>query len=460
MYNNFKITATKNRDGDDMNSDLKKLIDILNSREILELMKEDSEKPLSWGDLISRPMPAGWSVNDVYEALFALRRSRGFYIPIVRENGRRTFYTANGIMLKTIAKVASLASAESPIYQQMRQKESYRFKQKAIIKEVEAAAFLDGINISHEQIEQIIYFNRPPETPSEHIVINAVSILSELETMVCEKIDMDFLNGLYARLTDGVPEDVIELLLPEPENRIPFSWEQYFDLANDISKNPTEPSIITAVFVKEHIQCAKPFKRLNITMSWILYRFYSIKHNYPVLAYLPTIFTTLEWEKGRLSEENFSFKFLKENDSTPVKPNLTIMGLVPENKRRFVNVQEQWSSIFENEGDISRYLITTLEILLYALRSFQHELSTGLLDLHKLSLFDTTLNYRQNSIIIKAKADPEEVFYIIVHQKANNIAYATARSDLMELANKGYLKMIKSGKKFCFVVGPKITNNL
>ena len=443
-----------------MNNDFKKLIDILNSREILELIKEDSEKPLSWGDLISRPMPAGWSVNDVYEALFALRRSRGFYIPIECENGRRTFYTANGIMLKSIAKVASLASAESPIYQQMRQKESYRFKQKAIIKEVEAAAFLDGINISHEQIEQIIYFNRPPETPSEHIVINAVSILSELETMVCEKIDMDFLNGLYARLTDGVPEDVIELLLPEPENRIPFSWEQYFDLANDISKNPTEPSIITAVFVKEHLQYAKPFKRLNITMSWILYRLYSIKHNYPVLAYLPTIFTTLEWEKGELPEESFSFKFSKGNDSTPLKPDLTIMGFAPENERRFVNVQEQWSSIFENEGDISRYLITTLEILLYALRSFQHELSTGLLDLHKLSLLDTTLNYRQNSIILKAKANPEEEFCIKVHQKANNIAYATARADLMELAEKGYLKKVERGKKFVFVAGKKISERI
>ncbi len=439
-----------------MNEDLKKLIDILNNKELLELVREDSEKPLSWGDLITRPMPAGWSVNDVYEALFALRRSRGMYIPIEYENGKTSFYTSSGILLRTIAKVASLASAESPIYQQMRQKESYRFKQKAIIREVEATLSLDGIDISHEIIEQLVYMNRIPSTPLERIVINVVSIISELETMVYETFDSELLRGLYSRLTEGVSEETLEKLLPEPEDRIEYSEKQYFDFANDISKNPMEPSIITALFVRENIQFTKPFKRLNTMMSWIAYRLYSIKHNYPVIAYLPTVYTTLEWEKGNLPEEGFSFKFSDDSDPTPIKPKLTIMGITPKNKRRFVSIQEQKSSIFEEGGDISRYLITNLEILLYALRSFQNELSTGLVDLHNLSLLDTTLNYRQNSIILKAKANPEEEFCIKVHQKANNIAYATARADLMELAEKGYLKKVERGKKFVFVAGKKI----
>lgn len=443
-----------------MNEDLKKLIDILNNKELLELVREDSEKPLSWGDLITRPMPAGWSVNDVYEALFALRRSRGMYIPIEYENGKTSFYTSSGILLRTIAKVASLASAESPIYQQMRQKESYRFKQKAIIREVEATLSLDGIDISHEIIEQLVYMNRIPSTPLERIVINVVSIISELETMVYETFDSELLRGLYSRLTEGVSEETLEKLLPEPEDRIEYSEKQYFDFANDISKNPMEPSIITALFVRENIQFTKPFKRLNTMMSWIAYRLYSIKHNYPVIAYLPTVYTTLEWEKGNLPEEGFSFKFSDDSDPTPIKPKLTIMGITPKNKRRFVSIQEQKSSIFEEGGDISRYLITNLEILLYALRSFQNELSTGLVDLHNLSLLDTTLNYRQNSIILKAKANPEEEFCIKVHQKANNIAYATARADLMELAEKGYLKKVERGKKFVFVAGKKISERI
>ena len=205
-----------------MNEDLKKLIDILNNKELLELVREDSEKPLSWGDLITRPMPAGWSVNDVYEALFALRRSRGMYIPIEYENGKTSFYTSSGILLRTIAKVASLASAESPIYQQMRQKESYRFKQKAIIREVEATLSLDGIDISHEIIEQLVYMNRIPSTPLERIVINVVSIISELETMVYETFDSELLRGLYSRLTEGVSEETLEKLLitlPEEQER-------------------------------------------------------------------------------------------------------------------------------------------------------------------------------------------------------------------------------------------------
>lgn len=443
-----------------MNEDLKKLIDILNNKELLELVREDSEKPMSWGDLISRPMPAGWSVNDVYEALYTLRRSRGMYIPIEYENGKTSFYTSSGILLRTIAKVASLASAESPIYQQMRQKESYRFKQKAIIREVEATLSLDGIDISHEIIEQLVYMNRIPATPLERIVINVVSIISELETMVYETFDSELLRGLYSRLTEGVSEETLEKLLPEPEDRIEYSEKQYFDFANDISKNPMEPSIITALFVRENIQFTKPFKRLNTMMSWIAYRLYSIKHNYPVIAYLPTVYTTLEWEKGNLPEDNFSFKFSDDSDPTPIKPKLTIMGIAPKNKRRFVSIQEQKSSIFDEGGDISRYLITNLEILLYALRSFQNELSTGLVDLHNLSLLDTTLNYRQNSIILKAKANPEEEFCIKVHQKANNIAYATARADLMELAEKGYLKKVERGKKFVFVAGKKILKNI
>ncbi|MBT3579198.1 MAG: hypothetical protein HN501_04330 [Waddliaceae bacterium] len=68
-----------------------------------------------------------------------------------------------------------------------------------------------------------------------------------------------------------------------------------------------------------------------------------------------------------------------------------------------------------------------------------------------LMTFDPELNIRQSALLFHAMKHPSEVFSIKAHQTTNHISYQTARTDLLELADKGYLKQIKKGKTFYFI---------
>ena len=71
--------------------------------------------------------------------------------------------------------------------------------------------------------------------------------------------------------------------------------------------------------------------------------------------------------------------------------------------------------------------------------------------MNQLLLRDNRLNHRQRSVLSVALQSPEAGFKIHPHKRKYNIAYSTARRDLLDLSEAGYLKMQQEGKAFVFV---------
>jgi|GEM_PF-3091703 len=444
-----------------MKRGLQDLLDILNDKEFYALAREDAMHLLSWDDLTRRALPSGWSARDVWEALFALRRLSGFYIPITnKDDVRKSFYIASREFIEAVVELASQTSTGASLYHQALQRESRRFTYKALVKETHATAQSDGMQVSFEQIEQLLYTNRPPNNAQERIIVNSFDLLTKLDSMINEPFSEKLLRNLYQSVTGGLTPRQLDSELPAMEREGLFgymlSYPDIYDYANDITKEKWEPDIMTAIMLREAILYFKPFPHLNCTMAWMIFRLYAIKHDYPVIAYLPIVHTTLEWEKGLIPSEVMSYGFSTEEDTTPMNPSHYILGRTPSAAHRFTSMQEVHSECYEDEGDVSRWVVTSLELMLVALRSFQKELTTGLMEIHELSLMDTTLNYRQNSIVLRAKRNPDAEFHIQFHKKANDIAYATARADLLGLVEKGYLKQTVKGRQHVFIPGERI----
>ena len=64
---------------------------------------------------------------------------------------------------------------------------------------------------------------------------------------------------------------------------------------------------------------------------------------------------------------------------------------------------------------------------------------------------DVDINYRQRSVIAQSMAHPEVEFRIREHQTTHNVVYATARADLLDLVERGYLRQEQRGKAFVFL---------
>ena len=70
------------------------------------------------------------------------------------------------------------------------------------------------------------------------------------------------------------------------------------------------------------------------------------------------------------------------------------------------------------------------------------------------------LNYRQRSILSRALVKPETEFRIREHQTANKVVYQTARADLLDLEERGYLRRVIRGKAYVFVPAENLAERL
>jgi Fic family protein len=76
--------------------------------------------------------------------------------------------------------------------------------------------------------------------------------------------------------------------------------------------------------------------------------------------------------------------------------------------------------------------------------------------IHSLDLF----NHRQSALIIEAVKATGRRYTIKEHQNMHGVVYQTARTDLLDLANRGVLELKKKGKELVFRVPSDIGERL
>ena len=120
-------------------------------------------------------------------------------------------------------------------------------------------------------------------------------------------------------------------------------------------------------------------------------------------------------------------------------------------------------SASETEFDYTPDVLTYLQITVAAL----DELLTSIertrrrdAEVRSTLEHDVKLNYRQRSIITHALANPDVEFRIREHQITHNVVYATARTDLLDLVDHGYLHQEQRGKAFVFLPEPDLAERL
>ena len=71
-----------------------------------------------------------------------------------------------------------------------------------------------------------------------------------------------------------------------------------------------------------------------------------------------------------------------------------------------------------------------------------------------------TSNHRQRALLLNALRNPGKAYTIAVHQGAHDIAYDTARSDLVGLVDAKLMQRDKLGKAHVFVARPDLADKL
>jgi Fic family protein len=410
------------------------------------LAEEAVRDYLDWDELTRRPLPPGLSAEDTWRLLTMIRRFGGTEFPIPDIQGRVWWYTLTREASLCVDAIERYCRADSTVHRAVLHRHGRRLLVASRIRETVAVCQLDGVVVSAQDAENLLMTGRTARNATERLVLNAHALLYEVDALYDEPFSPEMLRGLYARLLDGVDVSQIERreaqhgLRENPEQN-PFGPEesekvvrQFCAYANGQTGDPSEP-----VAMKAHVT-------LNVGHFWgflpdypgiigrCLFRLYSARHGYPVLGYLPISSTYLAWTQGRMSSALVRFESLP----TP-------------------------RSASDTKGDYTADALTYLQLTVAALdellMSIDHARRRDA-QVRSALEHDIEVNYRQRSIISQALAESEIEFRIREHQTTHNVVYATARADLMDLVERGYLCQEQRGKAFVFLPTPDLIERL
>jgi Fic family protein len=116
-----------------------------------------------------------------------------------------------------------------------------------------------------------------------------------------------------------------------------------------------------------------------------------------------------------------------------------------------------------DENDLTYFLLYHADVIHRAIDNLYRyidkhvkELADAQKDLQGLSV----LNYRQRDLINHALRHPGQSFTTESHRNSHNVAYETARSDLMDLADRNLVQKKKVGKTWVFTPAADLTEKL
>lgn len=119
-----------------------------------------------------------------------------------------------------------------------------------------------------------------------------------------------------------------------------------------------------------------------------------------------------------------------------------------------------------DDNDITYFIMHQLKVIVRAIHQLYDYLERKMNELKSaVQLIEKTrlknaLNHRQLSILDHALRHPVAQYQIKEHQTTHNIAYQTARIDLLELAELGLLLMIKDGLSYVFIAPTDLKDRL
>jgi Fic family protein len=292
---------------------------------------------------------------------------------------------------------------------------------------------------------------RKPSTLSERMIFNNFEAMRRIRDICGEALEPDKVIELQRVLTAGTLErpddcgrlrtsDDIEVVAPNNDRlvlhrpplhtELPARLKKLCDFANaTVTDDSFIHPIVRAILLHFMVGYDHPFADGNGRTGRALFYWYMAKQGYWLIEYL-SISRILRKAPAQYARAYL----LTESDS----------------------------------GDTTYFLLHQTEVILNGLSALcqylqqkQREQAQLHTRLKTLQTHEKQLNHRQTALLAHAIKRPEEYFTIESHQRSHQIAYATARADLLSLAALGLLnESTHGGRKKVFYPAPDISQRL
>ena len=411
----------------------------------LELFRQVNKEYLYWDKFKHQKMPPGVKPEDAWRLL---KMARGFNRRLTRildSSGKLFWYTRTEELERILHVIDQQAGGNvTSSVSQLPGDVKKRYLISSLMEEAIASSQIEGAATTRRNAKDMLRSKRPPRDRSEQMILNNYNTIARIKELYREPLTPELIVHLQESLTKDAIDDpndcgrfrcneddiVISagsagsnqvLHVPPDAETIPGELARLCAYAND-EESEFEHPVLKATVLHFWLAYLHPFADGNGRTARAIFYLYMLKKGYWLFEYL-SISRVI---KNKESQYYRSFLYT-ESDDADLTYFLTFnLHAIEE------SLSELWQYL-ERKSKEDSMLRSRLES-------------------------ESSLNYRQRAILLRALREPDTVFTIESHQTSHNISYGTSRNDLLDLRTRGYLTLSKRGKEYVFRAAENLTS--
>lgn len=419
---------------------LRDLLSEINVSRVPELITRAAEDRdyLHWDTLIHLAPPEGRTSREWWFSIKFARLTARRLVPLMDTQGEPFHFSTPDSILRALHQLDQQLAGRIDLPATIVAGAGRdRYVTSSLMEEAITSSQLEGAVTSRRVAKDLLRTGRPPRDKSERMIANNFAAMQRVRALqrtamtprlVCELHRLVTLGTLDDPASAGrleVPgeprvkiwgdEDQV-LHTPPPAEELPGRLQAFCDFANNVDDRAFVHPVLRAV----------------ILHFWMGYDHYFADGN------------------GRTARAVFYWSLLHEGYW--LAEYLTISSIL---RRAPVAYAQAFLLTETDDNDLTYFLVEQLDVIGRAVQSLHDYLRRKAAEIRNVETLlrdGNALNHRQRALLGRALRDADSVFTIAGHRSDQGVVYETARSDLLDLADRGFLLRGRRGNAFVFTV--------
>lgn len=402
-----------------------------------------------WEKLKRRPPPEGLDAHKWWWGIKQARLAGRRNIPLLDAEGAAFSFTTTDVIAEAQHRVDLSLGGRIQLPDAITNPEMQgRYLVSSLVEEAFRSSQIEGAAVTRDRARQMIRTDRKPRGRDERMILNNYLTMEWLKKLRDEPLTPERLCEIQRRMTDKTlddPEDAgrfrgpdrsIDIsdayghvsYVPPPADELPGRIQKLCDFAN----------------AGLHPESGEAF--LHPLIRSVLLHFW-LAHDHPFVD-----------GNGRTARALFYWSMLRHGYW--LFEFISISAVIRETGKRY---DRAYLHTETDENDLNHFIHFHLEVVERAvkqLHAFIERKAASTRDIEQKLKAESTLNHRQLGLLTHALRHPGHGYLIRSHQTSHCVSYATARSDLLDLHERGLLTKSKRGLADRFVPVPDLENRL
>ncbi len=390
---------------------------------------------LHWDDIHRRNPPDDLTREEWWLGIKFARQMLQRTFPLRPVDGGMFHYSLPDPALELLHWIDQHASGEVMVSETIRDAgDRRRYLVNSLIEEAITSSQLEGASATRKVAKDMLRSGRPPRDRAERMILNNYLAMTQLRDVARDPLSPEVVFGLHRTLTEGTlddPEAAGRLQRPD-EERIHVEWSDgtVTHRPPPADELPARMAAMCAYANEEGPGWTHPVVRAVLLHFWLAY-------DHP-----------FEDGNGRTARALFYREMLLDGYWLFEYVSISRLLLAAPSK------YGQSFLLSETDGnDATYFLLFQLQILRRAVEDLLAYLVRKMAEVRETEslLRRADLNHRQVALLTHALRHGDAVYTVHSHAESHRVTRQSARTDLLDLEQRGLLERRVVGRRFDFL---------